>query len=399
MPIEELIKLKEIKELIDDKAFGDPSVYKEAAEVPPSSDGFSFNIPNPFSGIKEKATGIVESIKDFIDPNDIGFKFTKPEKISPFKEGGAVHLDPGGKIYGTTGQATSPMDDDIMKLIFDSQQNVAKANEILNDNPLSSVQVPKDDSTTISMDMSLPSDNYVESYDPQGLGMPMADPTYMSSYDKMVQDELSGSPAYEIPPVFQQIDPDMYDQETGAELLKVGIVPKIKEDETTAEAMSTEQAKYGAGDFGYAQNRSKRATSAIDNEINTNKKRIAKLLDNINKTNDNNKIERFRNQIKELENRQKELEVDRQKSIDFPVDGPSEAMQKLMDEAKIKNAIFNAKAVLDNPNATQSEKLAAQKVIDTNQPKLSEPSVNEAETNLSNAASKIDDATANEDIK
>ena len=108
-----------------------------------------------------------------------------------------------------------------MKLIFDSQQNVAKANEILNDNPLSSVQVPKDDSTTISMDMSLPSDNYVESYDPQGLGMPMADPTYMSSYDKMVQDELSGSPAYEIPPVFQQIDPDMYDQETGAELLKV----------------------------------------------------------------------------------------------------------------------------------------------------------------------------------
>tara|TARA_Y100001937_G_scaffold85659_1_gene115854 strand:+ start:2 stop:1954 length:1953 start_codon:yes stop_codon:yes gene_type:complete len=220
-------------------------------------------------------------------------------------------------------------------------------------------------------------------------------PTYMSSYDKMVQDELSGSPAYEIPPVFPQIDPDMYDQETGAELLKVGIVPKIKEDDITAEAMSTEQAKYGAGDFGYAQNRSKRATGAIDNEINTNKKKIAKLLDNINKTNDNNKIERFRNQIKELENRQKELEVDRQKSIDFPVDGPSETMQKLMDEAKIKNAIFNAKAVLDNPNATQSEKLAAQKVIDTNQPKLPEPSVNEAETNLSNAASKIDDATVN----
>ena len=157
--------------------------------------------------------------------------------------------------------------------------------------------------------------------------------------------------------------------------------------------MSTEQAKYGAGDFGYAQNRSKRATSAIDNEINTNKKKIARLLDNINKTNDNNKIERFRNQIKELENRQKELEVDRQRSIDFPVDGPSEAMQKLMDEAKIKNAIFNAKAVLDNPNATQSEKLAAQKVIDTNQPKLPEPNINEAETNLSNAASKIDDAT------
>ena len=84
---------------------------------------------------------IVESVKDFIDPNDIGFKFTKPEKISPFKEGGAVHLDPGGKIYGTTGQTTSSMDDDIMKLIFDSQQNVAKANEILNDNSLSYISL------------------------------------------------------------------------------------------------------------------------------------------------------------------------------------------------------------------------------------------------------------------
>ena len=391
-------KAEEIKDLIDNKAFGDPSIYdkyREAGvEVPPSSGGFSFNISNPFSGIKEKATGIVESVKDFIDPNDIGFKFTKPEKISPFKEGGAVHLDPGGIVYPTLDDK-----DNVMELIFGSDNN----NNIPKPNPLSSMVVPEDDTTTMSMDMSLP-----PKPDPIAFGMEDPDlgatldetpmygtPTYMSSYDKMVQDELSGSPAYEIPPVFPQIDPDMYDQETGAELLKVGIVPKIKEDDITAEAMSTEQAKYGAGDFGYAQNRSKRATGAIDNEINTNKKKIAKLLDNINKTNDNNKIERFRNQIKELENRQKELEVDRQKSIDFPVDGPSETMQKLMDEAKIKNAIFNAKAVLDNPNATQSEKLAAQKVIDTNQPKLPEPSVNEAETNLSNAASKIDDATVN----
>ena len=392
-------KAEEIKELIDDKAFGDPSIYdkyREAGvEVPPSSDGFSFNIPNPFSGIKEKATSIVESVKDFIDPNDIGF-ITKPEKISPFKEGGAVHLDPGGKIYGTTGQTTSPMDDDIMKLIFDSQQNVAKANEILNDNSLSSVQVPQDDSTTMSFEdsPSVPEiikpipfgadEMVVESNIPDPIGRSN---TKVTGFEEDVSDML---------PLDQQtFVPSYVPQGLGEERTAQDIVPQIKEDDTTAEAMSTEQAKYGAGDFGYAQNRSKRATSAIDNEINTNKKRIARLLDNINKTNDNNKIERFRNQITELENRQKELEVDRQKSIDFPVDGPSEAMQKLMDEAKIKNAIFNAKAVLDNPNATQSEKLAAQKVIDTNQPKLPEPSVNEAETNLSNAASKIDDATVN----
>ena len=260
-------KAEEIKDLIDNKAFGDPSIYdkyREAGvEVPPSSGGFSFNIPNPFSGIKEKATGIVESVKDFIDPNDIGFKFTKPEKISPFKEGGAVHLDPGGIVYPTLDDK-----DNVMELIFGSDNN----NNIPKPNPLSSMVVPEDDTTTMSMDMSLP-----PKPDPIAFGMEDPDlgatldetpmygtPTYMSSYDKMVQDELSGSPAYEIPPVFPQIDPDMYDQETGAELLKVGIVPKIKEDDITAEAMSTEQAKYGAGDFGYAQNRSKRATGAID---------------------------------------------------------------------------------------------------------------------------------------
>lgn len=176
--------------------------------VPSLSD-----IPNPLSNIKKKASSFAEKVKDFIDPNDIGFKFEMPKRSTVFNsDGGKVqHLDPGGIVYPTLDDQ-----DDIMKLIFESEKLSNKTDDIL-----SSVKVPEDDTTTMSMDMSLPSDSYVESYDPQGLGMPMADPTYMSSYDKMVQDELSGSPAYEIPPVFQQIDPDMYDQETGAELLKV----------------------------------------------------------------------------------------------------------------------------------------------------------------------------------
>lgn len=186
--------------------------------VPSLSD-----IPNPLSSIKKKASSIAEKVKDFVDPNNIGLptlnfssnKFEMPERSGIFdrkSDGGKVqHLDPGGIVYPTLDDQ-----DDIMKLIFESERLSDKTDDIL-----SSVKVPEDDTTTMSMDMSLPSDNYVESYDPQGLGMPMADPTYMSSYDKMVQDELSGSPAYEIPPVFQQIDPDMYDQETGAELLKV----------------------------------------------------------------------------------------------------------------------------------------------------------------------------------
>jgi len=220
-------KAKEIKELIDNKAFGDPSVYDKYREagiqVPPSSDGLSFDIPNPLSSIKEKASSLAKTVKDFVDPNNIGLptlkfssnKFEMPKRSGIFdrkSDGGKVqHLDPGGIVYPTLDDQ-----DDIMKLIFESEKLSDKTDDIL-----SSVKVPEDDTTTMSMDMSLPSDNYVESYDPQGLGMPMADPTYMSSYDKMVQDELSGSPAYEIPPVFQQIDPDMYDQETGDKLLKV----------------------------------------------------------------------------------------------------------------------------------------------------------------------------------
>ena len=186
--------------------------------VPSLSD-----IPNPLNNIKKKASSIAEKVRDFVDPNNIGLptlnfssnKFEMPKRSGIFdrkSDGGKVqHLDPGGIVYPTLDDQ-----DDIMKLIFESERLSDKTDDIL-----SSVKVPEDDTTTMSMDMSLPSDNYVESYDPQGLGMPMADPTYMSSYDKMVQDELSGSPAYEIPPVFQQIDPDMYDQETGAELLKV----------------------------------------------------------------------------------------------------------------------------------------------------------------------------------
>ena len=68
----------------------------------------------------------------------------------------------------------------------------------------------------------------------------------------------------------QTFVPSYVPQGLGEERTAQDIVPQIKEDDITAEAMSTEQAKYGAGDFGYAQNRSKRATSAIDNEINTN---------------------------------------------------------------------------------------------------------------------------------
>lgn len=70
--------------------------------------------------------------------------------------------------------------------------------------------------------MKMMEESYIDeqSYDPQGLGMPMADPTYTSSYDKMVQEELTGSPAYEIPAPLN-IDPDAYDQETGDKLLEV----------------------------------------------------------------------------------------------------------------------------------------------------------------------------------
>ena len=396
-------KSKEIKELIDNKAFGDPSIYdkyREAGvEVPPSSDGFSFNIPNPFSGIKEKATSVAETVKDFIDPNNIGFKFDKPEKISPFKEGGAVHLDPGGKVYGATGQATSTMDDDIMKLIFDSQQNVAKANEILNNNSLSSVQVPEDDSTSISMDMSVPpvpktfetipfgaDDMIMESNIPDPIGR--SNTKIKTGFEEDISDVL---------PLDQQTFVPSYDpQGLGEERAPEEILGQIKEDDITAEAMSTERPTYGAGNFGYDVNKSDRTTKAIDNEINTNKKRINKLLQDISNTNDNDKIERFRNQVIDLEKRQQQLEIDRQKSIDLPIDKPSELYQGLMDEAEIKNIIVNAKAVLNNPNATQSEKLAAQKVIDTNQPKLPQPDTSEAEINLNNAANQMDDTTANE---
>ena len=55
-------------------------------------------------------------------------------------------------------------------------------------------------------------------------------PTYTSSYDKMVQDELGGSPAYEIPAPLN-IDPDIYDQDTG-DLLIPNIDPDAYDQDT-----------------------------------------------------------------------------------------------------------------------------------------------------------------------
>jgi GH24 family phage-related lysozyme (muramidase) len=298
---------------------------------------------NPLSNIKKKASSFAEKVKDFIDPNNIGFKFTKPEKISPFKEGGAVHLDPGGMVYPTLDDQ-----DDIMKLIFESEQLSNKTDDIL-----SSVKVPEDDTTTMSMDMSLPSDNYVESYDPQGLGMPMADPTYMSSYDKMVQDELTGSPAYEIPPVYQQIDPDMYDQETGAELLKVDKPMEVGITKPEVDVLSNLVLEQSPG--------------AIDSQLNMLENNLSTALKDLQtyQSDPDSSPEgetMFRDEIRRLEN-EIASKKKRQALIDFQEKYKGD-MAEIKKQQDLQNNITNLENQVNNPNITETERTAASQALD-----------------------------------
>tara|TARA_R100001086_G_scaffold250110_1_gene193999 strand:- start:17626 stop:20865 length:3240 start_codon:yes stop_codon:yes gene_type:complete len=416
-------KAEEIKELIDNKVFGDPSVYDKYREagiqVPPSSDGFSLNIPNPFSGIKEKATSIVESVKDFIDPNDIGFKFTKPEKVNPFKEGGAVHLDPGGKIYGTTGQTTSAMDDDIMKLIFDSQQNVAKANEILNDNPLSSVQVPEDDSTTISFEdsPSVPEiikpipfgadDMVMESNIPDPIGrsntkvtgfeedvsdmLPLDQQTFVGNYSYDPQGLGMEELGMEMPPPYEAVDENMYDDDTG-DIINL--------------------PRRNIYDDAFAKN-DKREIGAVRSSIKGLKSRIKDRDKSITNLNPNDpkyaeKVARLRKEILDFENKLSEEEsMLATKLAVAPGEGPEPLFKAKVKDADLIMAIQKNEKILTDKDATKSEKDLAQERLNalkaeyekTESAKITniinKAEANESEANLNNAASKIDDATAN----
>ena len=239
-------KVMEIKERLEGTDSIDPGFTKTlkekygdvGVEMPPSVDGgFNFSDYNPIPAIKEKAGDVLENLF-----NRDKFEIPKPSGIFDRKsDGGKVqHLDPGGMVYNTLDDK-----DDIMKLIFESQQLSDKTDDILG-----SIQLPPDDSTSMSSDMSIPpvrdpiafgmddpnlmkameeSDVYVPSYDPQGLGMPMADPAYIKDYERMVQDELTGSPEYQIPEVMS-MDPQGLGGEEGIpEVMPASFKPNMLE--------------------------------------------------------------------------------------------------------------------------------------------------------------------------
>jgi len=325
--------------------------------VPSLSD-----IPNPLSNIKKKASSFAEKVKDFVDPNNIGLpnlnfssnKFEMPERSGIFdykNNGGKVqHLDPGGIVYPTLDDK-----DNIMELIFGSDNN-----NIPKPNPLSSIEVPADDTTTISGDMSLP-----PKPDPIAFGMEDPDlgatldetpmygtPTYMSSYDKMVQDELSGSPAYEIPPVFQQIDPDMYDQETGDELLKVDKPMEVGITKPEVDVLSNRVLEQSPG-------ATESAIISIQGQLEDEYNNLQAYLAN---GGDEEGAELFRNNIRNLEN-QLDSFTKRQALIDFQEKYKGD-MAEIKKQQDLQNNITNLENQVNNPNITETERNAASQALD-----------------------------------
>ena len=354
-------KVMEIKERLEGTDSIDPPLAKTLKEkyedagiqVPPSSDGLSFDIPNPFSSIKEKASSLAKTVKKFVDPKDIGFKFEMPERSTIFdSDGGKVqHLDPGGMVYNTLDDK-----DNVMDLIFGSDNN-----NIPKPNPLSSMEVPADDTTTMSMDMSLPSDNYVPSYDIQGVGGGTEMLRDIPAFEDPAEDNLIGGIRQDAVPATLDslgLDPDMYDQETGAELLKVD---KPVSMEVTKPNMLQMEGDILSNlmlptDVGIAAQIAKKQ-QMLDNEMKNltiyrDVKPNPKMLETSRKI-----VNKLQDQIKDLKKIQA-LEEFRATSDFVPnVEAAKEEIQKEANKAALEQ-------VISSDETTETEKTVASQALD-----------------------------------
>ena len=221
-----------------------------------------------------------------------------------------------------------------------------------NDNALTDAFAPKEVPEPFGMTdtdlMKMMEESYIDeqSYDPQGLGMPMADPTYTSSYDKMVQDELTGSPAYEIPAPLN-IDPDAYDQETGDKLLEVErpVSMDITKPEVDVLGNLTLEQSPGATES---------AITSIEGQLETALKDLqAYQLGGGDK--EGEKL--FRNNIKRLEDLLANKKR-RQALIDFKKK-QDKTMEAYKEDKKEQAKVQSLQEIINSNETTQTEKNAA----------------------------------------
>ena len=339
------------------------------------------DIPNPLSAIKEKAGDVLENL--FKRSPTIG-------KNLNYNDGGAVHLDPGGQVYNDIPQIN---DDDIMKLIFDSQQNVAKTDEIINDFNASNV-IPGDfDSTSMTNEMSPPP--VPDAFEPISFG---ADDMIMESNipDPIGRSNTKVKRGFEedisdVLPLDQQTFVPSYDPQGVGAAEQYNLIEGIGQDDVPPPPLPATK------EFGFdftTDDFRKRKPSAIQNEIQTIDKRLNVLTDQATNAS-GDKLDRIRADIQKLENN-RETALNALMKAQAVSPDQSELYKDLSTQGDLRKELVAAKNIVDDVNATGSEKIKAQKKYDDTLQQLPQPNIVEQEATLKNAANQIDDTTSNE---
>ena len=227
-----------------------------------------------------------------------------------------------------------------------------------------------------AMEESFTNEQAYDGTPPEGIGMGMPEPAYTSMYDKMVQDELTGSPEYEIPEVMS-MDPQ-----------------GIGGDEFIPEVIN-KSAKPDMSDINILDNLTlEQSPGAINSQIEMLENNLATKLNDLktimaNEPGDTEVTNLYREEIKRLEN-----EIADKKKTQALIDYKKKYSQEF-DERKAKEKeqakVTSLQETITSNDTTQTEKNdAAQQLKQMNIQTPEEIAKEKEKAKLATLAGKVD---------
>ena len=324
------------------------------------------DIPNPLNTIKEKAGDVLENL----------FKRSPTVGKNLYNDGGAVHLDPGGQVYGG-------LDKDTMDLIFGINQKADNLKEDMTNN-LSSLGQQFDSTSMADNQGSLT--NTFEIPKPFG----MEDPNLMEAMEEV--GTIKGVPSYDPQGLGGGVEM-LRDIPAFEDPAEDNILGGIGQDDVPPTPAPLPATKEFGFDFTTDDFR-KRKPDAVQNEIQTIDKRLNVLTDQATNAS-GDKLDRIRADIQKLENN-RETALNALMKAQAVSPDQSELYKDLSTQGDLRKELVAAKNIVDDVNATESEKIKAQKKYDNTLQQLPQPNIVEQKATLKNAANQIDDTTSNE---
>tara|TARA_B100001113_G_scaffold301962_1_gene261218 strand:+ start:304 stop:3513 length:3210 start_codon:yes stop_codon:yes gene_type:complete len=337
-------------------------------------------------------------------------KFEMPKRsgtFDSFNNGGKVqHLDPGGMVYNTLDDK-----DDIMDVIFGNLKGKNNDGSIFNFN---SIPIPEDDSTSMAMDMSLPKPyerkafgmedpnlmkameevgtmRGVPSYDIQGVGGGTEMLRDIPAFEDPAEDNLIGGITQDdVPAILDPLglDSDMYDQDTGMEMMPATLNIKSPDDVPFPED-TIKKPDLLDMDLGDVTN-TNFSIAAINRRIADEVKFLNELQEGAAPK---EAIEERRNRIIDLENKKKQL-MTNQDLAKVQTQFQKEYDDQIKQQ-KLNSDIAKVEEKLKDPNITESEKSLAEESLNALKNQVVQPemtSLEESQSKLAAAASNLNSA-------